>query len=153
MQILKKKLAETLNLDIQNKLGKFKYDYFKDKGYPPEVLTARVQNVIGTEAWENMPIQAKKELFNSIYNVVGYSSQELEKFTKNPKFYLQSIMNGYIPNVTNIGKGSIDNLKFIYKKYMENVAKPIDDAIYKGISSAKQLTRDIKRQYFSQDRP
>ena len=156
-----KKLMEKLNLEVKNKMDKFTYEYFLKKGYPPEVLAARPFNIIMTELWENMPETAKSTMFTSLYTVFGYSIQEVEKFMKNPKKYLNDIVDGYVPDPKKLAgdmyQGAINNIKWIMKNYSKHVAKPIDDAIQSGYSSAKgfidkQLNRDILQSVYGNDK-
>lgn len=156
-----KKLAEKLNFEIKNKMDKFKFEWFENKGYPPEVLTVRPFNIIMTELWENMPMTIKSTMISSLYEIFGYSVQEVQKFMKNPKKYLEDIAKGYIPDPSKIAndlyKRSIDNIKWIYKNYKKHVAKPIDDALLYGYDSAKgfidkRLSKDVYKALYGKDR-
>lgn len=151
----KKYKQEILNAEIKEKMDKYKYEYFIRKGYPPEVLSAKHPNLIWVELWEGMPNNIKSSLISSIYTIAGYSVQEIEDFMKNPIEYIKKIGNGFVPDVPGIGskvvQKALDNLKLVSRKYMENVAKPIDEGINKSISAAKQLTQDITRYMFRDD--
>lgn len=152
-----KELSHKLNLDIKNNMDKFTYQYFKDKGYPPSVLTARPFNIIMTELWEKLPQKEKTSLVTSLYTIFGYSVQEVEKFLKNPKRYLKDLSEGYIPDpkkmASHMYQGALNNIKWIYRKYDKHIVKPIDAAIDHMDTSARDLVRDIKQKYFHKDVP
>ena len=77
-------LQDNINKQITNQLGHAKVDYFRQKGYPPEVLTARVQNIVGTELWEKMPPSTKQAIIGSFYQVADKGSQGMGYILKNP---------------------------------------------------------------------
>jgi hypothetical protein len=78
------KLQDNITKTINNMLGKQKADYFRNKGYPPEVLTARVQNIIGTELWEKMPVDTKSSIISSIYTAADKSKGGINFVANNP---------------------------------------------------------------------
>lgn len=102
-------LQDNINKKLINQLGKQKADYFRDKGYPPEVLTARVQNIIGTELWENMPTTSKEALIGSFYRVADKGSHSIGYILDNPS-YLIPILTMYFGST--VAKKIVD----MYKK-------------------------------------
>ena len=78
-------LQDNITKQLNNQLGKAKVDYFRKKGYPPEVLTARVQNIIGTELWEKMPPATKSSIVTSIYTTAEKSKGGIEYIANNPQ--------------------------------------------------------------------
>lgn len=77
-------LQDNINKQIINQLGHAKVEYFRKKGYPPEVLTARVQNIVGTELWEKMPPATKQAIIGSVYQVADKGSQGMGYIIENP---------------------------------------------------------------------
>ena len=77
-------LQDNITKQLNNQLGKAKVDYFRKKGYPPEVLTARVQNIIGTELWEKMPPATKQSIVTSIYTAADKSKGGIDYIANNP---------------------------------------------------------------------
>ncbi len=78
-------LQDNITKQLNNQLGKAKVDYFRKKGYPPEVLTARVQNIIGTELWEKMPPATKQSIVTSLYTAADKSKGGIDYIANNPK--------------------------------------------------------------------
>jgi len=77
-------LQDNITKQLNNQLGKAKVEYFRKKGYPPEVLTARVQNIIGTELWENMPPATKASIVTSIYTAADKGKGAIDYLVNNP---------------------------------------------------------------------
>ena len=81
-----KKIANTLALQTQQ--------YFKKLGYPPQVLTARWQNIAGTYIWENLDPRSKQELVQSINKFATSSMKNAEKFMNDPIGTMMNMMKG-----------------------------------------------------------
>lgn len=81
-----KKIANTLALQTQR--------YFKKLGYPPQVLTARWQNIAGTYIWENLDERNKQELVRTINKFATSSTQNAKRFIDDPVGVMTSMMKG-----------------------------------------------------------
>jgi hypothetical protein len=81
-----KKIANTLALQTQQ--------YFKKLGYPPQVLTARWQNIAGTFLWENLDDRNKNDLVRAINAFATKSTSNAKKFIDDPIGVMESIMKG-----------------------------------------------------------
>jgi len=69
---------------IANSMSQFEFNYFKKIGYPPKVLTARVENVVGTYLWENLPNDKKVSFSRFVYDQIGKLGSKVNQFTNNP---------------------------------------------------------------------
>ena len=81
-----KKIANTLALQTQQ--------YFKKLGYPPQVLTARWQNIAGTYIWENLDARSKQEAVRLINQFAKSSTENARKFMNDPVATFMNIMKG-----------------------------------------------------------
>lgn len=102
-----------INKQILNSLGHAKVKYFRDKGYPPEVLTARVQNIVGTELWEKMPQATKASLIEKIYKVSDKANSGIGYVLENPKMMYGILATYFAPSMA---KHIIDVVKHKIKK-------------------------------------
>lgn len=83
------KRAEITSKRIANSMSQFEYTYFKKLGYPPKVLTARVENVVGTYLWENLPESKKVDFTRFVYDQIGKLGSKVKEFTDTPDTWLQ----------------------------------------------------------------
>ena len=80
---------------IANSMSQFEFNYFKKLGYPPKVLTARVENVVGTYLWENLPEDKKVSFTRFVYDQVGKLGSKVNQFTNNPDTMLEKWWKEY----------------------------------------------------------
>ena len=76
--------AKYTNLRIKNSMDQFEFNYFKKLGYPPKVLTARVENIIGTHLWEKLPPNDKVAFTRFVYDQARKLGGKINEFTNNP---------------------------------------------------------------------
>lgn len=81
-----KKIANTLALQTQQ--------YFKKLGYPPQVLTARWQNIAGTYIWENLDERNKQKAIKLINDFATKSANNAQKFVNDPVGTFMNIAKG-----------------------------------------------------------
>jgi hypothetical protein len=81
-----KKIANTLALQTQR--------YFKKLGYPPQVLTAKWQNIAGTYVWENLEPRSKQLLVEAINDFAKSSTKNAREFMNDPVGTMMSMMKG-----------------------------------------------------------
>ena len=73
---------------------KQRVNYFVNKvKYPQALLTARPQNIIGTEAWLAMTPTDKAKLWNNIRNTMRFANEKANEFTKDPEAWLDKNSN------------------------------------------------------------
>lgn len=89
------KRAEITSKRISNSMSQFEFNYFKKLGYPPKVLTARVENVVGTYLWENLPEGKKVDFTRFVYDQIGKLGSKVKEFTDKPDSWLQKWWNLY----------------------------------------------------------
>ena len=81
-----KKIANTLALQTQQ--------YFQKLGYPPQVLTARWQNIAGTYIWENLDERNKQKAIKLINDFATKSANNAQKFVDDPVGTFMNIAKG-----------------------------------------------------------
>lgn len=81
-----KKIANTLALQTQQ--------YFKKLGYPPQVLTARWQNIAGTYIWENLDERNKQQAIKLINDFATKSAKNARQFMNDPVGTFMSTIKG-----------------------------------------------------------
>ena len=89
-QIQINKRIEAQAKRIANSMSRFEYVYFKKLGYPPKVLVARVENVIGTYVWEKLPENQKVKFTQFVYEQLRKMGSKVNDFTKEPDSWLKS---------------------------------------------------------------
>lgn len=96
--------TESINLKVQKAINTIKkleirelkqrVDYFVDKvKYPQALLTARPQNIIGTEAWLAMTPTDKANLWQNVRNTMRFANEKASEFTKDPEAWLKKNSN------------------------------------------------------------
>lgn len=83
-QIIEKQIANGINAQ--------ELQYYAKAGFPPSVMRTRVQNVIGTHLWENMPDDMKIETVDAIYKLIRPGTEEFNKFAQNPTKYIRDTL-------------------------------------------------------------
>tara|TARA_Y100000588_G_C14040116_1_gene832485 strand:- start:116 stop:970 length:855 start_codon:yes stop_codon:yes gene_type:complete len=68
-------------------------NYFLKVGYPKQLLTARPQNIIGTEAWLAMSDKDKQQLWKNVNNTMKFANSKLSDFADNPEAWLEKHSN------------------------------------------------------------
>lgn len=87
--------------NLQIKMSKFEYEYFKKQGYPPKVLVASLKNVIGTNVWEKMPESLKNRYLNGFYQALRKTADAGRKLTE---FSLSQFVKDITAEIIRLGK-------------------------------------------------
>ena len=80
---------------IANSMSAWELAYFKKLGYPPKVLVARVENVIGTYVWEKLPEDQKVHFTQFVYEQLRKMGSKVNDFTKEPNGWLKEMWRIY----------------------------------------------------------
>lgn len=83
-QIVEKQIANSINAQ--------ELQYYAKAGFPPSVMRTKVQNVIGTYLWENMPESMKVDTVSSMYKLIKPATLQFKKFSDNPDKYIRDIL-------------------------------------------------------------
>jgi hypothetical protein len=94
-QIQINKRIEAQAKRIANSMSQFEFNYFKKLGYPPKVLVARVENVIGTYVWEKLPEDQKVHFTQFVYDQLRKMGSKINDFTKEPDDWLKDMWRIY----------------------------------------------------------
>ena len=93
---------------LKNSLDAQEVQYYSKAGFPPSVMKAKVQNIVGTHLWENMPEDMKADTVASIYKLIKPGTQAFKDFANNPDKYIREVIQPQAKKILDMVKDAYD---------------------------------------------
>ena len=83
-------MATTSQTQLRNTIQRWEYMYFKNRGYPSQVLITTMENGMKTDLYHSLSEKEKQKYFGTVRNALDSIMTNADEFQKDPAGYLKA---------------------------------------------------------------